>query len=310
MVIGPNDADQQLRLIDDMYREDNIPDDENEVVWRRGVEGAKFREHFFWRYTDEKFMPSCVKHGWTEKALMEGCQGLLHYLHILELAGLLRPSEGGNRWIDQIMQDPFDTVDSHTGRFCLCRLSMIPLSRVRSVDAEKGPCRVRHGCHPLTLAAILEAAGPKGSREEGHEYVVAGTYTCEEAELTPLSYASRAIISGPDDRDYNFMSESDYNNRPFAQFILSGRETKAAAELLAADKKYTRNMGSERQRIYPDDNHIMWDTLQVWIGIAPQNRGEHQASYRAAPAYDGTRRTTRLVKTSKMDRGVLEWYKA
>ena len=55
-----------------------------------------------------------------------------------------------------------------------------------------------------TLWEILEAAGPKGSREQGHEYTTPGIYACEESELTPLGYGSRAVIAGPGEPDYNF----------------------------------------------------------------------------------------------------------
>ena len=55
--------------------------------------------------------------------------------------------------------------------------------------------KVRHGTHAFTAAAILEAGGPKGSRNpDEHEFTTPGLYTCPDGELSPLGFATRARI--------------------------------------------------------------------------------------------------------------------
>ncbi|MFM7987013.1 MAG: hypothetical protein ACKPKO_47635, partial [Candidatus Fonsibacter sp.] len=52
--------------------------------------------------------------------------------------------------------------------------------------------KVRHGTHAFTVVAILEAGGPKGSRNAGeHEFSDLCLYTCSDGELSPLGYGTR-----------------------------------------------------------------------------------------------------------------------
>jgi len=267
-----------------------------------------FQEHFFWRYTNSKLMPSSLNFGYTEEALHTGCAGLWHYLHILQAAGLL--GTGGS---DSITQDPRMTVSKQTVCHNLCRLIMLPLGRMRRLpENQMGTRRVRHGCHPYTLAAILEAAGPKGSGHHGEvhqEYTTPGLYACDAQELTPLTgYASRAAICAPNEGDFDAYNWNAYVAKPFVQCVFTGRETRGGEKSLAVGTKdIVRSMGGDMQRIYKKDEYVVWDTLEIWIGVPPDTKTCQYGAYRVAPGYDGTRRSTRLIKTTPMNRDILRW---
>ena len=40
----------------------------------------------------------------------------------------------------------------------------------------------------------------------------------------------------------------------------------------------------------------MWTELQVWVGVAPQEKGHRWNNYHISPVRDFSRRATRLVK--------------
>ena len=142
----------------------------------------------------------------------------------------------------------------------------------------------------MCVAVVLENGEVAGSRESGHEFTTPGVYTCEEHELTPLSYGTRGIIgSGRDGRSYKSLWD-EYG--PAAQFVFRGRETSEGARRVVS-----RSMGSDQQLIYPMDNMVVWDELQVWIGI-PIQTADYVGVYHTAIYDYGARRPTRLVKIS------------
>ena len=69
-----------------------------------------------------------------------------------------------------------------------------------------------------------------------------------------------------------------------------------------------KSVGGEQQRIYTEDHFVIWDQLQVWIGVPPSEAGTHYAGYTCAHSHDGTRRTTRLVKNTRMSTKELTGY--
>ena len=88
--------------------------------------------------------------------------------------------------------------------------------------------KVRHGTHAFTVAAILEAGGPKGSRNpDEHEFTTPGLYTCPDGELSPLGYATRAGIVMYHDLDTK--ENLDFWQQPCAQFVFRGDDLKGGA---------------------------------------------------------------------------------
>ena len=73
----------------------------------------------------------------------------------------------------QIFSDT--VVDDPYGRPYKCRVVQCAAARALASTTkfeargagELSGLRVRHGCHPMTVAAMLEAGGPKGLREAG-----------------------------------------------------------------------------------------------------------------------------------------------
>ncbi|MFM7977911.1 MAG: hypothetical protein ACKPKO_01235, partial [Candidatus Fonsibacter sp.] len=125
-------------------------------------------------------------------ALHNQCIGIEVYLMYLQTAGLIK-----------IFNDTLEA--DHYGRGYTVRLIQAAVVRgykraqnhvTEQVTSGKTTGnKVRHGTHAFTVAAILEAGGPKGSRKAGeHEFTYPGLYTCPDGELSPLMYATRARI--------------------------------------------------------------------------------------------------------------------
>ena len=149
---------------------------------------------------------------------------------------------------------------------------------------------MRHGTHALTTVAILEAGGPKGSRNEGeHEFTTPGLYTCPDGESAPLAYASRARIVMY--HDHNMPQNLDYWSQPCTQFVFRGDEL-----LEGLHSKKVKSFGYGHQWIYVEDHHVNWTELQVWIGVPLYEKVE-VGLFACAPCFDGSCRCTRLIKT-------------
>ena len=83
---------------------------------------------------------------------------------------------------------------------------------------------VRHGTHAMSLASILDAGGPKGSRiEDEHEFTEPGLYTCPDGELSALDYGTRSRLIM--DLTETYLEDVCPYSRPCAQFIFRGEET-------------------------------------------------------------------------------------
>ena len=151
---------------------------------------------------------------------------------------------------------------------------------------------VRHGTHPMSLAAILEAGGPKGSRKSGeHEFTTPGLYTCPDSAVSPFEYATRArIIMDHDCVNYEY---GDFTKQPCTQFVFRGEEL-VDGQLT----KKVKSFGADHQWIYKEDYHVNWTELQVWIGIPVFTQVE-AGIYCCAPCFDGARRCTRLRRAEK-----------
>jgi len=205
---------------------------------------------------------------------------------------------------DSMMSCPFGTpgIGAAAGRIALVRLIQCEVvragpkaSRLKDQlgDAAFSGTSVRHGVHPVCVAAILENGEVAGSRGSGHAYTVPGVYTCEEHELTLLDYGTRGIIgSGRAGRPHQSLW-NEYG--PAVQFIFRGRETAEGAQ-----KVVTRSMGSDQQRIYTKDDMVVWDELQVWTGV-PIQVSDCIGVYHSAVYDDGSRRPTRLIKVSPFE---------
>ena len=91
---------------------------------------------------------------------------------------------------DSIETDPF----GRTGAVHLIQCAVVRGYRRANYAVTQGQLSgkltgrlVRRGTHAMSLAAILEAGGPKGSRQVGeHEFTVPGLYTCPDGELSAL----------------------------------------------------------------------------------------------------------------------------
>ena len=145
-ILNPNDAT-------------HVEISERQKVTRCGLHDFAFPEHFYWRYFDEK--SKLQKYGFTEDQLRSQCIGIELYLMYLQTAGLIRtyndvmeadPHERGYtvRLIQAVVVRGYKKAQNH----------VIERNNAGKVSGFK----VRHGTHALTAAAILEAGGPKGSR--------------------------------------------------------------------------------------------------------------------------------------------------
>ena len=159
-------------------------------------------------------------------------------------------------------------------------------------DGQTTGRKVRHGTHAFTAAAILEAGGPKGSRNpDEHEFTTPGLYTCPDGELSPLGYATRARIVMH--HDLNTKENVDIGSQPCTQFVFRGDELADGAR----DKK-VKSFGEDSQWIYKEDHHVNWTELQVWIGV-PLFHKDHVGLFACAPCFDGSRRCTRLFRVGE-----------
>ncbi|MFM7978386.1 MAG: hypothetical protein ACKPKO_03640 [Candidatus Fonsibacter sp.] len=135
-----------------------------------------FFEQFYWRYFGEKLKRQDT--GFSIDALKSQCIGVEVYLMYLQAAGIIKV------YNDTMEADPY-------GRGFTVRLiqaavvrgykraqnNVIERIRTGRVSGNK----VRHGTLAFTVAAILEAGGPKGSRKAGaHEFSDSGLYTCPD----------------------------------------------------------------------------------------------------------------------------------
>ena len=92
------------RQVAALYEGDIIPE-ENETaqVWRVGPDSLRFREHFFWRYTDIRFYKWARRRGWLVTSL-DNHNGLEDYLRRLEDRCLIK----NIRWTYE--QDPYGQI--------------------------------------------------------------------------------------------------------------------------------------------------------------------------------------------------------
>ena len=72
------------------------------------------------------------------------------------------------------------------------------LVKENKICGEATDLCVLHGTHAVSVAAVLEAGGPKGSRVEGeHEFSTPGLYTCLDGELIPFPTPQEPDRHGP-----------------------------------------------------------------------------------------------------------------
>jgi len=213
-----------------LYRSDNIPEEtypvhilderdpehaeilQKQSVFRCGLYHIAFPEHFYCRYFDDKLKQQTS--GFTIDALQNQCIGIEVYLMYLQTAGLIKIFN------DTLEADPYGR--GHTVRLIQAavvrgykRAQNHVIEQITSGKTSGN--KVRHGTHAFTVAAILEAGGPKGSRKAGkHEFTYPGLYTCPDGELSPLLYATRAMIITSHDLDGPVQ---DYWSQPCAQFV-------------------------------------------------------------------------------------------
>ena len=298
-----------------LYRDDHIPEEEFEThtldprdanhvailaqqtVERCGVMGLVFPEHFYWRYFDYKLKAQAW--GFTVDQLKVECIGIELYLMYLQTAGYIKIFN------DTIETDPY-------GRNMPVRLIQAAVIRGYKkaqknvvdglTDGQVTGRKVRHGTHAFTVAAILEAGGPKGSRNpDEHEFTTPGLYTCPDGELSPLGYATRARIVMHHDLQTN--DNVDISSRPCAQFVFRGDE------LIDGDRnKKVKSFGEDSQWIYREDHHVNWTELQVWIGV-PLSTKDHVGLFACAPCFDGSRRCTRLFRVGEWNVGGVQYTK-
>ena len=256
-----------------------------------------FPEHFYWRYFDEKI--KAQKWGFTLEQLQRQCIGIELYLMYLQTAGYIKIFN------DSIENDPY-------GRGYSVRLIQAAVIRgykkaqknvVDSLtNGQTTGMKVRHGTHAFTAAAILEAGGPKGSRNpDEHEFTTPGLYTCPDGELSPLSYATRARIVMH--HDLHTTENLDIWSQPCAQFVFRGDELEDGAR----DKK-VKSFGQDSQWIYKEDHHVNWTELQVWIGVPLHEKGE-VGLFACAPCFDGSRRCTRLFRVGEWNAAGVQYTK-
>ena len=259
--------------------------------------GLMFPEHFYWRYFDFKLKAQTW--GFTVDQLKVECIGIELYLMYLQTAGYIRIFN------DTIENDPH-------GRNMPVRLIQAAVIRGYKkaqknvvdglTDGQGTGRKVRHGTHAFTVAAILEAGGPKGSRNpDEHEFTTPGLYTCPDGELSPLGYATRARIVMH--HDLQTKDNVDIYSRPCAQFVFRGDE------LVDGDKnKKVKSFGEDSQWIYREDHHVNWTELQVWIGV-PLSSKDHVGLFACAPCFDGSRRCTRLFRVGEWNVGGVQYTK-
>ena len=298
-----------------VYRDDDIPEEdyathilnpndathveilERQKVTRCGLHDFAFPEHFYWRYFDEK--SKLQKYGFTEDQLRSQCIGIELYLMYLQAAGLIRiyndvmeadPHQRGYtvRLIQAAVVRGYKKAQNHV------------IERIN--EGKVSGFKVRHGTHALTAAAILEAGGPKGSRNaDEHEFTTPGLYTCPDGELSPLSYATHARIVMY--HEHHMPQNLDLWAQPCAQFVFRGDEL-----LEGARTKKVKSFGTDQQWIYLEDHHVNWTELQVWIGVPLHQRAEI-GLFTCAPCFDGSRRCTRLIKTGAWNAEGLKYTK-
>ena len=113
----------------------------------------------------------------------------------------------------------------------------------------------------MTVAAILEAGRPKGSLEaSSHECAALGVYLSLDGECVPFSCANRGRIAlSMTEQD---SQDDDLWAMPTTQYVLRGEET-----VEGATRTIKKNCGRNAQRIDPADDNVLWQEIQVWIGI-------------------------------------------
>jgi len=158
-------------------------------VQRKGPGNYMFPEHLYYRYFDFKYPKQ--KHCWSPDDLRTLCIGTELYLMYLQTAGLIEVLN------DSIEIDPF----GRGGSARLIQCAVVRGYRRANYSVAQGQLSgkmtrqlVCHGTHAMSLASILEAGGPKGSREDEHDCAVPGLYTCPDGELSALDYGTRARL--------------------------------------------------------------------------------------------------------------------
>ena len=158
---------------------------------------------------------------------------------------------------------------------------------------------VRHGAHPLCLAACLQAGGPKGSAVAGeHDFTIPGVYACLDGQLAPFDYATRARVAMHHAEAFR---DNATPHLPLTHSIFRGEET---AE--GAGARTIRSFGCDQQYIYPEDHHVLWNGLQVWIGYPMKDKCEI-GIFSIAPCFDGSRRCARVLSATSRSRKDLSW---
>jgi hypothetical protein len=113
------------------------------------------------------------------------CIGTELYVMFLQAAGLIKV-------FDDTMQD--DPYNRECVKVRLIQCAVVHgyeigerMATENKICGETTDLCVLHGTHALSVAAVLEAGGSKGSRVEGeHEFSTLGLYPCPDGELTPF----------------------------------------------------------------------------------------------------------------------------
>ena len=139
-----------------------------------------------WRYSDfSDMVPKFVAYLAVVR-LMALRMGTEAMLEIWPAAGLIKI------YSDTVIDDPL-------GRPYKCRIiqcANVVAGLQRLACGKVTGAAVRHERHPITLAGILEAGGPKGSSyPSAHGFTIPGVYCCLESELSPFAYATRGRIT-------------------------------------------------------------------------------------------------------------------
>ena len=125
----------------------------------------------------------------------------------------------------------------------------------RITGKKTGQC-VRHGTHALSVPAVFEVGGPKGSTiAVEHEVTTPGFYTCPDSDLTVLLRREGTICHGPC-RPIRRQHCPQCHTRHTVCF--RGEET---VEGVAHRK--VKSLGcTDQQYICARNNHIIWNELQ------------------------------------------------
>ena len=85
-----------------------------------------------------------------------------------------------------------------------------------------------------------------------------------------------------------------------AQFALRGHETRAGSV------RGTGHIDKGGQRIYQNDDGVIWDDLIVHLGARPESLS--RAACFIVPPYDGSRASLRVYRASKASDQETKWF--